>query len=165
MENFNLKKVKLTKGNGLELFFTETKQVSKEVKSVLEKTIKCKDEPHPDLVSALQNFQPLVRYDEGYTQKTEINITGVTCVAGEVIIITHTKVKKSGTTSVNSGRITKESETFGRADEAFKAWEALRMEAHEYVVNDKRAQLNIFSPEAQDQKSNKKKEKAVAEAV
>jgi hypothetical protein len=131
-----------------------------------EMTCKTKMEPHPDLVARLQDFRTFVYYDEGYNQRVEVNITGITNIADEAIIMTHTKGKKSGVASTNSGRITRESEGFTRTEELFKAWEALKTEAYKFIFENKRAQADLFAPEedGEDVSDSKKEPEEMAVA-
>lgn len=145
----NFKKIKITKTGGLELAYTRLKTDSEGTVLSTEVVEKSKDEVHPDFANALQAFQDIVRKDEGYTAKHQITITGVSLFSQhETVIITHTKEIKSGVTARNSGRINiAESESGLDLIALGKMVENLVKEATAYIVDNKRAQLSIFSPE------------------
>lgn len=147
------KKIKYTRTGGLELKYVRVKTLSEDVLSKTEVVEKCKDEPHPDLLNALQSLKSIIAYDEGYDKKAEINVTGVSLFNDhETVIISHTKTINSGATNRNSGRVSFESEEFEKVDELFKIVNTIVKEATAYVADGKRAQLSIFSEEEKEEK-------------
>jgi len=149
MKFMDFKKIKYTKNGGLELKYYTYTDMGEGVVSKTEVSTKCKDEPHPDLINALQALKPIVEYDEGYKKGTVITVTGISLFGdADTVIITHTKEKKSGTTVTNSGRISRESEDFGKTEQLFSLVTNVIVEAEEYVSNQKRAQLDMFNEAA-----------------
>ena len=147
-----LRKIKITKGAGIEMSYDQVMEKDGTV-SKMEHNVKSKkEEPHPDLKAALNAFESIVRYDEGYTKTTEMTVTGVTFFpSNDAWIITHTKQKQSGASSTNSGRIRLDSDDFKKAEDCQKAWERLETEAMAFLFENKRAQLSMaFSGEEEE---------------
>lgn len=143
-ENFELKKFKKTEA-GIMVQFNEKSVLSNGVESKCLTTKTFKDDPQKELVDALEAFDEIVKYDEGYSDKTEIKITGITVFPEiECGIITHLKTSISGKGAKNSGRISKESEEFKLAKKFFDLIDILSDEVYDYVFNGKRAQLALW---------------------
>jgi len=144
MENVEFKKIKQTKGAGLEIKYTQTHDKDGIITST-DHTVESKGaEPSPDFKEALQKFQEIVRYDEGYTTKVEVEVTGVSYFpSNEAFVITHVKSINSGRTARNSGRISLNSESFSKTSELLEAWNRLVLETKAYLFEGKRAQLSM----------------------
>ncbi len=151
-DNFVLKKLKIT-NSGLAMTYNE-KVVIGEVASEIMHSVTSKDEVHPDMKTALQAFQDVVRYDEGYSEEAEIKITGITVFPDlKMLIISHNKKIISGNTNRNSGRIHFESEDFEKAAECENIYKTLQTEAFEFIAKNKRAQLELAFEGDQEGKS------------
>jgi hypothetical protein len=152
MSERSLRKVKLTKSAGLELVFDMLQERDGAIIRTEHSVKSKKDQPSPDFRRAMDCFEEVVRYDEGYTKKHEIEITGITFFpSNEAWIITHVKNTISGRTARNSGRISLNSEEFAKTDECESAWEALQEEVRLYLDEGKRAQLTMaFTEEDAD---------------
>lgn len=149
-EDFKLKKFKKTQA-GIQVGFQKEVTLKNGVKTVSNTTETYKDDPHPDLVSALEDFDEIVMYDEDYKKTSEVKVTGVTVFPEiESCIITHLKKTESGNTARNSGKISKESETYKLAMKAFDLIDILSDEVYQFVYEGKRAQLALFDPEEVD---------------
>lgn len=146
MENVEIRKVKHT-SQGVEIDYEVEKQIGEDHVTKTLHTVKCKDQPHPEFSKCLQAFEEIVRFDEGYTKKAEIEITGVTFFPmNETFIVSHLKQCESGRVVRNSGRMSVE--TYAKGDDLATLFYALRNEAKAYVFEGKRAQLKIFDAEA-----------------
>jgi hypothetical protein len=143
-EHFELKKFKRTSA-GIQLGYRQTIVLTGGVKSQANVTKTYKDDPHPDLLDALQAIDEIVMYDEDYKKGTEVKVTGVTIFPDlETCIITHVKTSVSGKAVKNSGRIAKDSENFQKAVKLFDLLDILENEVYEYEAEGKRSQLKLF---------------------
>lgn len=144
MSEFQLRKLKITKSAGVEILYNDLLERNDTIIPT-EHGVKCKkDEPHPDLKAALSALEDIVRYDEGYSKKVDVEVTGVTYFpSNEAWIITHVKSKVSGRTATNSGRISANSEEFSKIDEMQAHWDVIVEEVRKYLFEGKRAQLSI----------------------
>ena len=149
-ENFSLKKFKKTQA-GIMVQFSEKMVLSNNVETKCLTTKTFKDDPQAELVEALEAFEEIVMYDEDYKKGTEIKVTGVIVFPEiECGMITHLKPSVSGLGAKNSGRISKDSETFAKATKFFDMVDILADEVYEYVFNGKRAQLALFDVESEE---------------
>lgn len=142
-ENFVLKKFKNTKqGMNVEFY----KNVVLEGGAVEEQliNISLSSAPHPDLLEAFDALSEIVKYDESYPKKVEMNMTGITIFpkAG-VVILSHVKEILSGKTVRNSGRISYESESFEKAEVLKGYVDYLEEEVFKFLFEGKRAQLSL----------------------
>lgn len=150
-EDFKLLKFKKTNA-GVVIGFTEKTTLANGVQSTSTVQKSFREDPHPELVDALQDIGEIVMYDEDYKKGTEIVVTGITIFPEiECAILSHLKETKSGKTVRNSGRISKESETYQKAAKLFDMIDILENEAFEYVYEGKRAQLALFDANEEEQ--------------
>ena len=150
--NFKPHSIKILKG-GVKASVSEMTVMGKDVTSIDINNKHCKDDPHPDFTKSFEALQEIVRYDEGYGDDVDIKVTGVRLYSDDVAQITHMKEIESGSTSRNSGKISRDSEEFEKAERLFELIAKVKHECYEYFVNKKRSQLTIFNGE--DEKENK----------